>query len=119
MKNLLEKSEVEKYRSSHGVYYVGPNVYGYLEVDILEFLNGLPLCDLVLAYVAGFRPTLVRISKDELTTDSQPGRVTIMVSADDKIIKISQTITVDFVSGWELDKALNLLREADSFVRSR
>ena len=96
---LRAKDDCEKYRSEHGVTYEYPDSGGFTTIPVLQFLWGLPLSNLILAYVRGLEPGTLRITRGTVTTDSQCRRVTIYVTAEDIVVRIEQAITCGYGTG--------------------
>lgn len=109
----LEKDDdISQYRSTRGFFYTQPPraSTGYSTVAILQELYGLPLSNLVLSFVHGFNPRMIRVTEGEVTTDSQPGRVTIFVDAENRVVSIEQEISVLYGCGHDVQVALRQAR---------
>lgn len=60
---LLAKDEIEKYRGATAKPYKSPSTNtGYTSITVLPELTGLPLSNLVLAYIHGLNPWSIRVS---------------------------------------------------------
>jgi len=108
---LLKKTDVDKYRGSHGVRYDTPTERGYTVLEVLPQLVGVRLCNLVMAYVTALRPSTVRITRGEVTTDAWPWRVTIFVDENDVVTKIEQEVNVAYSCGSDIDECLRAVKE--------
>ncbi len=82
---------------------------GYTTVDVLPELIGLPLSDLVYAWLMSLRPSSIRITRGEVHCDSRTWRVTVTVDDKDVITAISQEVQVWGGCGADLNA---MLREA-------
>lgn len=105
--------------NNHILEYVGKqgkrysrasNTSGRIEIPVLEFLNGLPLTNLTLAYCHGLQPSMIRVSDGEVTTDSQPRRITIIVRADNTIESIGMAIDCLYANGATVQEHLLKLK---------
>jgi len=90
-----------------------PAVGGYATIEVLEFLKGLPLCNLIMSFVHGLDPAYVRIVRDEETCDFQGNRVSIYIDENDKVRCIRQEMAVLGASGSEVLGFLRELREKE------
>lgn len=81
---------------------------GYTAIKVLPELIGLPVCNLVLGYLAALRPSCIRITGGEVHCDARQWRVTVTVDEHDKITDISQEVSVGFGTGADMN---GLLRE--------
>ena len=77
---------------------------GYCTIEILPELCGLPLCDLVLAYMPSVHATYLRVLRPSSaeTLDSCLGRVTVYVDEHDVIKRVQQEVRVAFGTGHEV-----------------
>lgn len=116
---LGEKTDIEKYRGSHGKVYKQPvTSTGYTTIPVLRFLLGLPLSNLVLSYIHALRPSAIRVSGGAIKTDSEPWRVTVFVDKEDRVTGIIQEVQVLYGCGNDIDMCLHPLRhpEPDSKI---
>lgn len=109
---LRQKDVCDQYRTSHAVTYADPWTHGYTSINVLEFLYGLPLTNLALAYVHALRPSFIRISNGQTTTDSLLGRVTILVDEHDVVLSISQEVAIAYGCGADIHLCLQRQQEA-------
>lgn len=72
---------------------------GWMSIPVLEFLNGRPWNNAALNLVRALRPSCVRVTTGETTTDGCSWRVTITVDPKDKrtIKKVEQEVEVGIV----------------------
>jgi hypothetical protein len=103
---LRLKTDADKYRDLQGVDYQESTVEGYTVLPVLPDLWGMPLNDLVMAYVASLRPSCVRVSRGTVTLNARKWRVTIFVDAEDKVERIEQEVGVGYGSGDEVGRCL-------------
>lgn len=89
---------------------------GYTTVDVLPELIGLPLSDLVYAWLMSLRPSSIRITRGEVHCDARPWRVTVTVDENDVVTAISQEVCVWGGCGADLGA---MLREAKTGVPAR
>ena len=99
---LKATTDITKYRHHCGVAYVPPSSRGYLSINVLPELIGLPLNDLVLAWVASLRPSCIRVVTGYETCDAQPWRVTIHVDEADRVLGVSQEVEVGYGCGSDI-----------------
>ena len=95
--------------------YIGPLGEGYVPenghigfqcIPVLEFLKGRKWDEVALAYIHALRPSTIRVSKNELKSNAQPWRVTVMLDADGFIEHIEQEVDVWLPDGVEHGQAL-------------
>lgn len=98
--------------------YYGLTEYGsgYVVVQLLEFLYGLPLTDLTLSYIYALRPSSVEVGTGGRTMDAQYNRIRVLVTNDGIIRRIEMELAVPLfregiTSGCALDQALARLRK--------
>lgn len=111
MSKLTEKDDAERYIGGHGTPYDHGWPVGHTTINVLQFLYGLPFDNLVMAYVHALRPSMIRASRGEVTTDSFPWRVTILLTQDDKVWSISQEVEVAYASGFDVSEALKAAKK--------
>jgi hypothetical protein len=102
---LRQKTDIDKYRGSCGKPYKSAGG-GYTVIRCLQFLWGLPLCDLVMAYMPAVKASAIRVTSGETTTDSRLGRVTIYVNEGDIVDYIEQEVDVAYGCGYDVDQCL-------------
>jgi hypothetical protein len=131
-KKLRDTDDCQQYLGAQGTNFRLPSSWGSTTIPVLEFLWGMPLCNAVLAYVAGLHPTLVRITRGECTTDSCNGRVTILISPQEgieepkdgyalhqyRVTRIEQEITVAYSCGADVDAISRAIREGHELPTS-
>jgi len=112
---LRRKDDCDRYRTSHHQQYVRPSGNsGYTSIPVLEFLWGLPLCNLTLAYVDSLEPYAIRITSGECTTDAVTGRVTILTEerdGEEYVRRIDKEVRVLYSCGSDIGQALRALKE--------
>lgn len=108
---LMQKIDADKYRSEHRKDYNPPDCRGYSDIPVLEFLWGLPLCDLVMAYVHALRPNCIRIHTGCVTCDGCQGRVSIRVDKNDIVQHIEQEVEVGYSTGADIGECLRALKD--------
>ena len=74
---LPHRQNAEKYYGAQGETAERHNHFGYLTLPVLEFLWGQQWDDLALACVMTLRPSTIRVTAGECTTDSCCWRVTV------------------------------------------
>lgn len=101
-------TDIAAYRHSQGKPYRRPvsASIGHNTIDVLPELWGLPLSDLVLAYVHALRPSAIRVTRGECTCDSYPWRVTVFVDDKDNVTRIYQEVEVLYSCGAEVADCL-------------
>jgi hypothetical protein len=73
--------------------YEPPNKRGYLVIeDLLPFLKGRKVDDVVRGYIHALRPSSVRICRQGCPMDAQTWRVTIWIDENDLIKSIHQEV---------------------------
>lgn len=87
------------YRSRQGLRYIQPSHLSYLSLPVLTFLVGQPWDEFALAVVHGMKPTCIRVTDGEETTDAITGRITVNVDVHNKIIEISRECEVGLPEG--------------------
>jgi len=111
VERLLATDEADKYRAYNGKKYESFAPYGGTVIPVLDFLEGLPFNNLVMAYVRGLKPSSVRVSTDgSIFTDNRTGRVTIYLK-DNKVDRIEQEVHVSYACGAVVDRTLKALQE--------
>ena len=90
-----------KYRDGQGVQYTEPDHIGGMSIQVLPFLYGVELNDMVFGYIHALRPSYVRVveSGQSVTADSIPWRVTIVINSDHTIMEITQEVDVGLYGG--------------------
>ncbi len=97
----------EKPSSQHfGFNWIPSKCTGYTSINVLGFLKGLPLDNLALSYLHALRPSRVRVTHGETTTDACCWRVTVYLDKEDRIDHIEQEVEVGFYSGYTIDNEL-------------
>lgn len=93
---ILQATEkADWYRGRHLVEYQEPDDTTHLDFEVLPFLKGRPWDQFSLNYVHSLRPSCIRVSKDGLTLDACPWRVTVTLEEDDRTIhQITQEVEV-------------------------
>lgn len=123
VEKLLSDDDCKPYFSSQGEYFIAPTSHGCTTIPVLEFLWGLPLNNLVLAYVNGLIPGRVRITEGECTADCSGQRVTIFVkkAEDGKYVvrRIDQEVAVSYSCGSDVDQVLRYLKEGGEKPKTR
>lgn len=101
-----------RYYNNQGKDYIRPQGWHtcYPTVPIFDFLEGQPWNNDALAIVSMLRPTCIRVSTGELTTDHRWGRVTVMVTNEQIITSIEYEgmADSDCIHGEELEKKVGL-----------
>lgn len=110
---LQQKTAVERYRGIQGGEYECPDTLGATSIHVLQQLWGLPLTDLVMAYVHALHPSKVRITRGEMTLDCRSWRVTIVVDAQDRVETISQEVLIGYGTGYNLEQCLHAARTGE------
>jgi hypothetical protein len=108
---LLASDDCEQYRHHQGKTFVGMGG-GSTVVEVLSFLKDRKLDNLILAYVQGLAPSLVRITTGKTTTDAIQRRVTIYVDKDDFVKKIEQEFPVGYGCGHDVELVRKYGKEA-------
>jgi len=85
-------------------------------MPVLSHLVGLPLNDLIFAWLPAVKPNIVRISYGEVTTDARPGRVTIYIDKNKIITGIEQEVNVALSSGYNIDTVTREARKEAGLV---
>jgi hypothetical protein len=109
---LRAKDDVEKYRDNCGRAYTQPTGNcGWTTMPVLEFLKGMPLNNLALAYMHALRPSKIRVSTGCVTCDATQDRITVIVDDNDIIQSIDMSVSVLYSCGAEIDAARRQLRQ--------
>lgn len=115
---LLQKMQgtdlVDKYRSHHYKPWEEDPCSGYTVLGVLPQFAGKRLDNSLVAYLHTLRPSCVRISYGEVTTDSKPWRVTVIIEKRDGvdyIRDISQEVCIGFGSGYHVENTYRHLHE--------
>ncbi len=116
MQELAEKlrasDDIEQYHTMQGFSYTPPSsTTGYTTTDILPELTGVPLSNIVLAYVHAFHPTEIRVSYGEVYCTAMRGRVTICCNDEKKVTRIYQEIEILYGCGAEVGGNLRAIKE--------
>jgi len=75
---------------------------GYISIDMLEFLWGLPWNNLARSYVSALRPSNIRVTTGTIKLDAMPWRVTVFLEDDRRTIcKIRQEVQVSLRGAWD------------------
>jgi len=108
---LRDTAEADKYRSNHRVEYEPPTSYGYISINMLEFLKGKPWDQAALNYVMALEPTCIRVTEGPTTADAVTGRVTVYLNGDNRTIhhiqKECRVGTVGCSHGYGLNQRLH------------
>ena len=92
--------EASKYHGRRGSHFRESPHQSYTEITVLPELAGHLWDDVALSLVSGLRPEGIRVTSGEVTTDSVPYRVTVLVEADGKTIReITQEVQVSLFAG--------------------
>ena len=124
---LAQNDDVFPYTQEHnGKYYTSPScIEGSTTIDVLEFLKGMPLDNLALAYIHTLRPSVLRISTDGgICTDSWTWRVTVFMEPTIfkspfmeyklehmAINRIEQEVAIPYACGADIDACLRERRK--------
>lgn len=118
LRHLEEKMRgtdlVEQYRSHHRKEWKPDDAVGYTTMPVLPQFIGKKLDNSLIAYLHTLRPSSVRISKDCVTCDSSPWRVTVLtkdVDGVEIIESISQEVCVGFSSGYNVETVFKHIHE--------
>lgn len=103
---LKSDDDVKQYYHMQGKPLEHCGTQGCTSVEVLHFLKGLKLTNLVLAYVYGLHPSLIRVSTGVWTCDAYTDRVSITVDEDDVVQKIEQEMSVGYGCGYDVDQCL-------------
>lgn len=84
----------QDYISTEGEDYAEPQRVGYLSVPVMRVLWGKPWNRAALGFLKGLRPSKIRVTRGEVTTDRVDWRVTVLIGSDDTIRKIYQEMEI-------------------------
>jgi hypothetical protein len=89
---VSDPTDPDYYRSTHGVEVpLQPAVWATLPV--LQFLWGRPWDAVALSFVTTLRPSKLRVTRGEVTSDARWWRVTVYLAEDDRTVrKIEQEV---------------------------
>ena len=89
----------DSYRTHHFKAYVeDARSRGYTSIPVLEFLKGKPWNNMALNFVSALRPSGIRVTRDEITSDAVSWRVTVYLEDDDRTIqRIEQEVSVGLI----------------------
>jgi hypothetical protein len=92
-KKVTATDDIDKYRTTCSVEYNKPyGSRGYTVIEVLQQLWGLPLNNLILAYVNALKPTSIRVTSGLQTTDASQGRVTVVYEERDGVEYVQHII---------------------------
>jgi phage tail protein X len=89
----------DHYRTRHMRSYVQPDQVGYMALPVLPQLIGRKWDAVALGLVHALRPSAVRVTRDEETTDAVCWRVTVRVGGAGRIEEIYQEVEVGLPDG--------------------
>jgi hypothetical protein len=89
----------DHYRTRHMRSYVQPDHIGYMALPVLPQLVGRKWDAVALGLVHALRPSAVRVTRDEETTDAVCWRVTVRVDGAGRIKEIYQEVEVGLPDG--------------------
>ncbi len=97
-----------QYVDSCGAPYneAGARSRGWTVIEVLSFLWGRKLDEVVMAYVHALRPSYVRITNGGMTLDARTWRVTIVVDDKNFVKRITQEVSVTLPTGVAHGEAL-------------
>jgi hypothetical protein len=96
---------IDKYRSHHYKAWEPDPAGGYTTLAVLPQFIGKRLDNSLFAYLHALRPSAVRISYGEVTCDSKPWRVTVIIEKRDGvdyIQDITQEVSIGCGSGYDV-----------------
>jgi hypothetical protein len=92
---------MKDYHSTHAVVYEPPGRRGWTSIDVLPFLIGRKWDERALGFVHALRPTYIRVTQGEETTDARTWRVTVTVDENDVIQEMRQEVEVGLAEDWQ------------------
>jgi len=85
---------LEMYMGARGIDYEPPKSTGVAVIDVLEFLWGGPWSESALDFIHALRPSMVRVTPGEVTSDGVMWRVTVYVNDGGYIKQIEQEVEI-------------------------
>lgn len=118
---LPDRQHAEKYYGAQGEMVERHNRFGYLSLPVLEFLWGQPWDDLALSCVMTLRPSSIRVTAGECTSDACCWRVTVYLNRDQSTIgSIDQEMEIPiydvartngaYISGALLERGIDIYK---------
>ena len=92
---------IKDHHSKGAVTYEPPHLRSYCSIDVLPFLIGRKWDGRALAFVHCLRPSYIRVTSGEETSDAKCWRVTVHVDANDIIRSIDQEVQVGLAHDWQ------------------
>jgi len=89
--------------------YRWPMSMGYTSIPVLQQLWGTPWCNAAANFLPALRPSCVRVTTGEVTTDAVGWRVTVYLDAHENISRIEQEVEVGLVGFRNGQDAANYL----------
>lgn len=120
-RTLSGEIEIKRHIHRQGLYVEPPKNGGFTVINVLPDLIGMPLCDLVLAYMPSVNATRLRVrtpTDGEETCDGCNGRVTVYVDEKNIITRIKQEVSVAYGCGAEINQVHAAIRDQQPVVIS-
>jgi hypothetical protein len=113
LKAQREATDVaDSYISSHGIAYETLEGYGWFSLPVLQELWGTPWNNAATNFLRCLRPTTVRVTTGNVTLDSMPWRVTVLLNGNRRTIQsIYQEVEVSLTGFRNGVDANNYLRD--------
>lgn len=110
------KSGIDKYIGMGGHEYVRPGAFGYVHLEIAEFLKGRPWDDKALACLNMYRPSKICVTRGEQHTDWHLWRIHVAIDESEVITHVSQEVEIALAGDWGngLDASAYIKRSSDS-----
>jgi hypothetical protein len=96
------------YRTHHLKNYILPDHIGFMALPVLSQLIGRKWDAVALGLVHSLRPSAVRVTRDEETTDAVCWRVTVRVDGADRVEEIYQEVEVGLPDGIKNGREMRL-----------
>lgn len=96
---MTRQPDPSRYLGSAGTVYAPPEDIGYESIEVLHFLKGRQWDEMALGFVHSLRPSYIRVTEDCIKCDARLWRVTVYVSNDGVIRKITQEVELGLPDG--------------------
>jgi len=101
---MLSSDDWKQYIADCSIDYKSPDILGFTEIEILQFLYGTQMDNTVISWCHAFNPSSIRIHYGCITCDASIGRISIVLNENDIVKSIEQEVIVGGMAGWELEK---------------
>jgi len=115
LKALVDKcladDDCQQYLTAHNGTVFKPNGGGYLPMEVLPELTGIPFNNLALGFIQGLRPSDLRVAfNGRVCLDAFKDRVTVYLDDNKKISKIVKEMDIGYGCGDDMARILGELK---------